>query len=426
MSLLEIDDLNTAVSLHGEPLDPSDDGIDTLIRSILSCRRISRGFVEERFLERLSEAKLQNIFRALVRRPALESLKCCGLRDRSFTALVKAIRQSPHPPPLTRLWIIGLALAPTFSSTGSTSSTTGLELLIEALSNVPTLQAVNLLLIAPEGYTIESSVNVEFRSNEGILWEVGAFDHYSAVMIPRCFRYNSDRWTNIKVSGVDVSGVAIHAISDILASLDPSRSALDRMEIRLDACNQQAVRRIANVLAQQQDHRGLKELSLQVEENLQSSVPIMASISEMLVTNSCLEWLQLSRSLFHDQSACCLARCLTQNQTLKVLDLTYETPAGRHPVTEDKGYKALLEMLKVNQIVEVIPTYDLDHDSPVFDQIEYYLKLNESGVRRVQLSVNTHYEEFLELLESEGDDLDCVFYLLSKNPSLFRRMQAGP
>jgi hypothetical protein len=408
--LRHLDDHNATITLQDR--DIIDDGVSSLVRTIQSNRTIKRGFVAECFLAHLDTPDLYRVWKALVHLPHLESLKCSGLRDRSFCALVSGIQCCPDPPPLTRLWMVGICL------TASTRDMS-LELMVQTLANIPTLQTVNLLLVARAGTKVESSVNMEFRTSQDddILWEIGAYDHCIFVLLWNSFQSNLDRWTNLKVSGVDVSGDAARAVADIMSISEPM--ALDKVELVLDAMPVDGARHLAAALA---SNHTLKELSLQLGgrdlQSISHSSLIMEPIVDMLETNTGLEWLQISRNLFHDETAIALARCLRRNRTLKVLELSFDSAAGQGSISE-KGYNELWAMLQVNQVIELLPCDGLQQDSVLKSKIELCLKLNERGLRPVQLSINTHYDEFLELLEANGEDLNCVFYLLSKNPQLF-------
>jgi len=195
-------------------------------------------------------------------------------------------------------------------------------------------------------------------------------------------------------------------------------SHLDKLQLSMDMMAQDAANHLA--LALEHNHR-LRELSIQLNENHSESFD-MNVIADMLRTNRGLEWMELSRSLWNDDAAQALAEALKHNESLKVLFMNFDTP-GLVKIT-DKGYQYLLEMLKVNHTVEAIPTLGL-FDESLRSKLNLFLKLNDRGVRRIRLSLNTSHNAFLDVLEKESDDLDCVYYLLSMNPLLFDGLDLG-
>ena len=50
-------------------------------------------------------------------------------------------------------------------------------------------------------------------------------------------------------------------------------------------------------------------------------------------------------------------------------------------------------------------------------KIDFYLKLNQCGIRDLHLLVNATPTEFLDKILDEHESLDLVFYLLQSNPS---------
>ena len=198
---------------------------------------------------------------------------------------------------------------------------------------------------------------------------------------------------------------------------------LDKLQLSMDMILHEGAQHIAAALEQ---NHCLRELSIQLGNHDPSGSlsSIVEPIANMLRVNHSLEWIELSRNLWDDNAARAFAQALKQNETLKVLVINFDTPSprNRHNIITVQGYKCLLEMLELNRTIEAIPTYGLQYDSSVRSKIDYFLKLNERGVRRVRLFMNTNHAKFLDALESEIDDLDCINYLLSMNPLLFERL----
>lgn len=403
----EIDNRGQIITLLQAP-NQNESNIPDLVAAIQSIRLICWALINETFLGQLSDESLERLFEAILACPTLDILRCSDLKDRSFRALCNSLMQHPQEiKRLTNVWVVGLTLSEeaTFSRIVS---------FVESLSQIKSLDKVNFLMLAPEeGTSVQSSVTAEFRCSgfaaQSVFWTFGLYDEQIS-FIRDVFRCNKGRFSHLKVMGADSSGAATQTLG-ILLLTESTNSSLDKMHLSFDLMHDDGSTPIANALER---NSSLKELSLLISEKHSMSCRI-EPLAEMLRTNATLEWLEISRSLLNDPSAELFANALNDNRTLKVFDVNFNAP-GKVRITS-AGFKALLEMLQVNQTLEIIPTHGLDNET-LQSKIEWYLNLNESGLRRVQLSGNTSQQEFYSIL-SEQEELDYLFYLLSQNTSLF-------
>ena len=131
---------------------------------------------------------------------------------------------------------------------------------------------------------------------------------------------------------------------------------------------------------------------------------------KLLRSNHCLTEYSMNSIGIGEEGLIAVAKALEQNSTLKKLNLQKFDA----DVTAKGGLQALLDMLQTNVVLEHI------HPSSTIDEVRlkvnFWLSLNESGLRCIELNSNTSIEEFLGLLASCQDELDKLYYLLITNP----------
>ena len=384
------------------------------------------------FLKKLKARDLSRFWKALFRLSKLKYLNCLALTDRSFYFLVEALRLHPPPPQLKSIRLIDLTvtqedITDNTNEQDQDQDDNPLISFLTSLSEIPTLEAVHLNMSPAEGTVTNTSVCAIFRSTnltlEHTSWTLDLVNEH-ACLILEVFKLHYAQFHSLEVSGVDLMGTAVEAITEIL--WHPSGS-LDKLHLSLQMLSEHALP-IAEAL---EENVTLRELSILI-----SGTPEMfrvGPIAESLCTNHGLEWLQISSHLIDDNSAVAFAEALKVNTTLKVLDFSLDRRhdggggaaaagggGGSFLWITERGYQALLDMLQVNHVLEMMSTHGLENVD-IRLKIEYYLKLNDVGIRGIRLYENTSKNQFLETLaeQSEDDDMDCSFYLLATNPNVF-------
>jgi hypothetical protein len=136
----------------------------------------------------------------------------------------------------------------------------------------------------------------------------------------------------------------------------------------------------------------------------------VTAMASMLPKNNSLEKLCMCcQQGLDDNGATAIAAALQGNNTLKHLLLEDSDDDVTH-----RGYEALVEMLQRNTVLE---TMYHENSGNLKLKIDYYLKLNQLGLRNLLLNVNATKKQFLDAAISNQDDLDCVYYLMLMNPS---------
>jgi len=142
------------------------------------------------------------------------------------------------------------------------------------------------------------------------------------------------------------------------------------------------------------------------------SVASCAAISEALKKNQKLTTLNLPRSNLTDEGISHLAQGLTVNKTLKKVEVGVSKTVG------DTGIHALMDMLEHNYELERLVVSSANQS--IKEKTEYYMRLNEVG-RGNLLNASgkaASREQWVEMLISVIEDLDCLFYFINANPTL--------
>lgn len=170
----------------------------------------------------------------------------------------------------------------------------------------------------------------------------------------------------------------------------------------------------------QNEHVVLVANALQRNESLETlvlpcpsddlSVESCAAISQALQNNSTLVTLNLPRSNLSDDGLSHLAEGLTLNTTLKKIEVGVSKDVG------NKGTEALTRMLENNYELERLVVSSAEKD--IKDKVLYYMRLNEVGRGSLLRDGKATREQWVEMLISVRDDLDCLFYFTTMNPTL--------
>ena len=141
------------------------------------------------------------------------------------------------------------------------------------------------------------------------------------------------------------------------------------------------------------------------------SVGSCAAISDALKHNSKLSTLNLPRSNLSDEGIFHLAEGLTVNKTLKKVEVGVSKNVG------DTGVQALMDMLESNYELQRLVLSSADQT--IREKTEYYMRLNEVGRGKLlRRDGKATREQWVEMLISVVNDLDCLFYFLTSNPTL--------
>jgi hypothetical protein len=140
------------------------------------------------------------------------------------------------------------------------------------------------------------------------------------------------------------------------------------------------------------------------------------AICSMLKVNRSLKKLDLSFTCAPsdmDPLLQAIASALKVNTTMTDLFLSCEssTPPSK------KGKDAILDMLLHNYSLQHFRI--LEDDAELDAQKDFYLKLNSIGRGKLlQRAEDSSKQQWVDMLVQQKDDLDCLFYFLSANPSL--------
>lgn len=140
------------------------------------------------------------------------------------------------------------------------------------------------------------------------------------------------------------------------------------------------------------------------------TVDSCAAIALALKRNRTLTTLNLPRSNLLDDCIVHITDGLAANHTLKKIEVGISKDVG------NKGREALETMLDDN--------YDLERlvvsgsEKSIKDKVEYYMRLNEVGRGTLLRDGKASREQWVDMLVLCKDNLDCLFYFLTKNPVL--------
>ena len=134
------------------------------------------------------------------------------------------------------------------------------------------------------------------------------------------------------------------------------------------------------------------------------------AVSEMVKVNSSMISLYMPCSKFTDIGLVHLADSLSVNTTLKKVEIAVSNKIG------EEGIAALTRMLDKNYELERLVVDS--NEKSIKSKIEYYMRLNAVGRGPLINSGQANRVEWVNMLVSVRDDLDCLFYFISMNPTL--------
>jgi hypothetical protein len=140
------------------------------------------------------------------------------------------------------------------------------------------------------------------------------------------------------------------------------------------------------------------------------SIASCAAISSALKVNSSLITLNLPRSNLCDDGLSQIAQGLTLNKSVKKIEVGVSKNVG------DKGLEALTAMLEKNYDLERLVVSSATKS--IKEKVDYFMHLNEVGRGKLLSNGKATREQWVEMLISCNNDLDCLFYFTTMNPSL--------
>jgi hypothetical protein len=137
------------------------------------------------------------------------------------------------------------------------------------------------------------------------------------------------------------------------------------------------------------------------------------AIANMLKINASIVSLYMPCSQFTDIGLTHLADSLLINTTLKKIEISISSNIG------PTGENALTNMLEKNYELErlIIDSNEMS----IQRKIEYYIRLNNVGRGQLINGGQANRIEWVTMIISVRDDLDCVYYFISMNPTLCQK-----
>jgi hypothetical protein len=142
------------------------------------------------------------------------------------------------------------------------------------------------------------------------------------------------------------------------------------------------------------------------------SLSSCAAIAQAIKKNETLVTLNLPKSILCEKGLKLFSDALTVNKTIKKLELGLQDNLGA------KATHSLENMLQLNYHLQRLVLGSADKS--VKDKVEYYLRLNEVGRGSLLKDGKATREQWVTMLISVSEDLDCLFYFCSCNPGLFQ------
>lgn len=168
------------------------------------------------------------------------------------------------------------------------------------------------------------------------------------------------------------------------------------------------VRMIAHALG---DNQSIETFVLPCPED-ELSLASCAAIAQAIKLNETLVTLNLPKSILSEEGLKLISDALTVNKTIKKLELGLQDNLGA------KATHSLENMLQLNYHLQRLVLSSADKS--VKDKVEYYLRLNEVGRGSLLKDGTATREQWVTMLISVSEDLDCLFYFCSCNPGLFQ------
>ena len=142
------------------------------------------------------------------------------------------------------------------------------------------------------------------------------------------------------------------------------------------------------------------------------------AMAQMLRVNNTLEILGLNR-LSSNSHAIAIAQALHDNTSLRGLHLCLRDGLN------SRTFESFAELMEQNYVLETMSGGFMNSNKAGLSNcalhrktLDFYLRLNQNGRRRLLQNSNATRQQWLETLSSQSDDVSALFYLLSRNPLL--------
>ena len=184
--------------------------------------------------------------------------------------------------------------------------------------------------------------------------------------------------------------------------------SLKILELRRIVLKDEQIIQLAEDLQNHVETSKMKEVTIQCDDCLRE--PCCIALGTMLKKNAIITRLEVWGQKVEEDGFVYVINSLRDNKTLKVLHLSHDIG--------EKGNAALTDLLKHNFVMETLYMRSFG-DPTMMAQTDYYLKLNATSLRGLQLDINMDRPKLVEKLEKHKDDINHVYFILRGNPNLF-------
>jgi hypothetical protein len=151
----------------------------------------------------------------------------------------------------------------------------------------------------------------------------------------------------------------------------------------------------------------IKEITIQCDDTLR--IDCCTAVGSLLAGNSTITRLEIWGQKVVEDGFVHVIHSLSHNKTLKVLHLSHDIG--------EKGNDALSELLKHNFVMETLYMRSFG-DPTMMAKTDYFLKLNATSLRGLQLDINVNRTKLVEKLEKHADDINHLYFILRGNPNV--------
>ena len=150
----------------------------------------------------------------------------------------------------------------------------------------------------------------------------------------------------------------------------------------------------------------LKEVTIQCDDSLRESCCL--ALGKMLKVNDVLTRLEVWGQAVEEEGFINIINSLHKNETLKILHLSHDI--------QERGHETLTKLFEANRSLETL--YMRSFGEPeMMARTDYFLKLNSTKLRGLQLDMNMDRGEMVEKLEKHSNDINHLYFLLRGNPN---------
>jgi len=184
--------------------------------------------------------------------------------------------------------------------------------------------------------------------------------------------------------------------------------SLKVLELRRVVLKDEQIIQLAAELENHSESSKMKEVTIQCDDCLRE--PCCVALGTMLKKNPIVTRLEVWGQKVEEEGFVYVINSLKNNKTLKVLHLSHDIG--------EKGNSALTNLLKHNFVMETLYMRSFG-DPTMMAQTDYYLKLNATSLRGLQLDINMDRPKLVEKLEKHTDDINHLYFLMRGNPNVF-------